>query len=126
MLNSIEKLYLIFLFVKFFVKDAGLRNIILIIGLVVCCFKPFILQSVYTGIYIGVLGLIFIIAGYKKEDAYPIFITGIILTVANIIYYLQDVWKILPFWFYLLVGGLSIIIFATYKEIQKQKKNKSE
>ena len=120
-LQSFEKIYLVFLFIKFFIKDASLRNIILIIGIIVSCYQPFFVQSVYTGMYIGILAIILIIAGYKKDDAYPIFVTGIVMIAATIIYYLKEVWKILPFWLYLLVGGLLFIFFATYKELQKQK-----
>ena len=72
------------------------------------------------------MGIVLIIYGYKKEDAYPVFITGIVLTILNIIYYLKDVWKIVPFWLYLLLGGLLIIGFVTYRELQKQKSNKSK
>lgn len=125
-LSSLIQLYIVFLIIKFFTKTAMARNIILIIGIIVCCSSAFITQGVYTGIYIGIIGISLIIYGYKKEDAYPVFITGIILTIMNIVYYLKDVWKILPFWLYLLLGGLLIIGFVTYRELQKQKSNKSK
>ena len=125
-LKSITQLYVVFLIIKFFAKTSAARNIILIIGIIVCCATPFVTQGVYTGIYIGVMGIVLIIYGYKKEDAYPVFITGIVLTILNIIYYLKDVWKIVPFWLYLLLGGLLIIGFVTYRELQKQKSNKSK
>ncbi len=50
--------------------------------------------------------------------------TGIITTVCNIMYQLREIWIQVPFWLYLLVGGLSIIVFVTYKEIKNmQSKN---
>ncbi len=120
-LGSFTGLYVTFLINKFFIKDSIIKNIIAITGIVLCCLYPLFEPGIYSGIYTGIIGLLIILIGYKKEDYYPIFVTGIILTIINIIYRLREFWKILPFWLYLLVGGLAIIGFVTIREIKKQK-----
>ena len=123
-LSSFTQLYVMYLVVKFFIKDSIAKNIVLIVSIIFCCADTFLIDDIYAGIYIGILGLIIIIAGYKRDDLTPLFTTGIIMTVLNIIYRLKDVWKVIPFWLYLLVGGLAIIFFVTYRELKKQNKSK--
>ena len=62
--------------------------------------------------------------GYKDKELGTLFPTGIIITIANIIYQLNQLWGEIPFWLYLLIGGLSIIVFVTYKELRKNKEKK--
>ena len=125
-LTSIAELYIIILFLKFFVNNSLARNVILIIGIICCCVNPFFTQSIYTFLYIGIIGILLILYGFRKEDAYSIFITGIILTILNIIYYLKEVWKIIPIWLYLLMSGLFIIGFVTIRELKRQQKKKDK
>ena len=123
-LYSLLFLYLIFIINKFFIKKPLIKNIIGIIGILLFTIDVFFIDSMIVGIYIGVLGIIIIALGYKKEELFPIFITGIILTILNILYRLKEVWKIIPFWLYLLFGGLTIIGFVMYKEIKKETNDK--
>ena len=44
----------------------------------------------------------------------------------NIIVQLQTVWEKVPFYLYLLVFGLGIIGFVSYKELKKINKEKGE
>lgn len=125
-LESIVWLYVLFLINKFFVKDDLAKSIITIVGIIVFCMEPFFLEDIIAGIYIGVLALVIILIGYRKEGLYPLFVTGIIMTILNIIYRLKEVWKVIPFWLYLLVGGLTIIGFVTYRELKKQKQKETK
>ena len=120
-LLSITKLYIMFLIIKFFVKNSLAKNIIIIIGLIISLNNVFFIENLYAGIYIGLLGLLTILVGFRKDEMFPAFVTGIIITILNIIYRLKDVWKAIPFWLYLLLGGLAIIGFVTYRELKKQK-----
>ncbi len=122
-LESATWLYIIFLINKFFIKNDLATCIISIIGIIYFCIHPFFIEDLIAGIYIGVLGLIVILIGYRKEGYFPLFITGIVMTVLNIVYRLKEVWKMIPFWLYLLIGGLTIIGFVTYRELKKQKQN---
>lgn len=119
-LTSLVGLYLCFLLNKYFIKNSLATNITSIIGLVLFIFDPLFTDGILTGIYVGVIGIIYIIIGFQKDELSPIFTAGIILTIVNIIYRLKEVWTLLPFWLYLLVGGLAIIGFVTYREMKKQ------
>ena len=125
-LGSITCLYAIFLVIKFFIKNPILKSVIIIVGVVYALSSVFLLDTIAAAVYVGVVGFLVIIVGYKKDDMFAVFITGIVITVANIIYRLRDVWKQIPFWLYLLVGGLAIIGFVTYHEIKKQSKKQEE
>ena len=59
--------------------------------------------------------------GYYKNEFKAFFKGGIIITVVNIIYQLRNLWEQIPFWLYLLVGGLALIGFVTYKEMNNKK-----
>ena len=122
-LESILVLYIVFLIIKFFIKNATAKNIIIILGVVYALSIVFFVEDLLAALYVGIIGLTIIVAGYRKDDMFPVFITGIIITALNIIYRLRDVWKQIPFWLYLLLGGLAIIGFVTYREIKKQKKS---
>ena len=121
-LKSATGLYIIFLIIMFFIKNKLATNIVAILGIAFFSLQVFFINELIVGIYLGVLGLLVILIGYREDEYYPIFITGIVLTILNIVYRLKDVWKLIPFWLYLLIGGLSIIGLVTYKEIKKQKK----
>ena len=120
---SILILYLVFLFIKFFVRDKSLRNILAIVGLFIALWEVFWDQELISGIYIGIVGLFIMIATYRNNYLYATFVFGIVLTLFNIIVRLEEVWKMIPFWLYLLLGGLGIVGFVTYREMMRQKKN---
>ncbi len=123
-LESVLGLYIVYLINKLFIKNDLAKCILTIIGLLLFCTEVFFINSLYVAIYIGIVGIIATAIGYKKDSYTPIFITGIIITIINIIYRLKEVWKLIPFWLYLLVGGLLIIGFVTYRELKKQNKSK--
>lgn len=118
---SIMGLYLTFLAVKFFCKGDASKNIVAIIGIVISISDLLSSSSYLVGIYVGVVGIIVLLIGYFDKNKKPIFITGIIITIANILIQLQNLWEEIPFWLYLLIGGLTLIGIVTYKEINKNK-----
>ena len=119
--SSIMILYITFLIVKYLCKDDFARNLLSIIGIVMAVFR--VIEGGYiAGIYIGIIGILVLILGIYKKELKGLFPTGLIITIVNILYQLKDVWDKIPFWLYLLLSGLSIIGFVTYKEISKQKK----
>ena len=117
---SVIILYLTFIIITFFIKDQKDKEITAIIGIILSVLFIILIPSYIIGIYIGILGLIVILIGFYKKEYKQLFTTGIAITVINIIIQLREVWEIIPFWLYLLVGGLSIITFVTYKQINKK------
>lgn len=120
-MTSITLLYLSYLVIKYLTKNCSTRNLIAIISLIIFLFPPFLVESIYGGIYVGIVSILCLIIGFRNDKYTPIFTTGIILTIVNILYRLKGLWKLLPFWLYLLLGGLLIIGFVTYKEVKKNK-----
>ncbi len=74
-----------------------------------------------TGIFVGIVALISILVGYKSEKYVAFYYTGIVFTIINLIMQLKDVWNLVPVWAYILVAGLVLIGFVTYKEYSKTK-----
>lgn len=122
-MKSALYLYIIYVLLRFILKDSIVRNIVGIIGVIIAMYDVFFIVSPTTGIYIGLVGLAVILIGLKYEELSPLFKFGIVLTILNIIYQLKGLWEMIPFWLYLLVGGLLIIGIVTYKELQRQKNN---
>lgn len=123
-MESLISLYITFLLVKFIFKTKDSKNIFAIIGILVSLASVFFETDILVGLYVGIVGLIILMIGYKDKELGTLFPTGIIITIANIIYQLNQLWGEIPFWLYLLIGGLSIIVFVTYKELRKNKEKK--
>ena len=120
---SIMILYSTFLITKLLCKEDTSKNVVGTIGIVLSVYFLSVLENFVVGIYIGVVGLIALLIGYFTKNRKPIFITGIVITIANIFIQLNNLWNEIPFWLYLLVGGLTLIGIVTYKEINKNKEN---
>jgi len=117
-------LYLLFLINYFFIKSNKVRNIFGSIGIIVLLLRLFSINTIATAVYIGIIGIIIVIIGYRSEELFLLFKTGIVVIIVDIILSLTTVWMKIPFWLYLLVFGLAIIIFVMYKEYSNQKKSK--
>ena len=104
-LYSILILYITFLSVKYLAKSNESKNALGLTGIVIA----------------GLIGIITTMIGYYKNEFKTFFKGGIIITVVNIIYQLRNLWEQIPFWLYLLVGGLALIGFVTYKEMNNKK-----
>ena len=117
---SIIILYITFIIITFFITNQKNKETLAIIGIIIAVLYVIGYSSYIVGLYIGILGLIIILIGFYKKEYKYLFTTGIVITVINIIIQLREVWGIIPFWLYLLVGGLSIITFVTYKQINKK------
>lgn len=117
---SIIILYLTFIIITFFINNQKDKELTAVIGIILSVLFIITTASYIIGLYIGILGLIVILIGFYKKEYKQLFTTGIVITIINIIIQLKEVWEIIPFWLYLLVGGLSIITFVTYKQINKK------
>lgn len=119
--TSILILYITFLVAKFFVENKN-RDVIAMIGIIISTISLFQPNNIILGIYVGIVGIATIMLGYYDKNSKGLFITGIAITVINIIVQLIDLWEQIPFWLYLLVCGLGLIFFVTYKEVKKMNK----
>lgn len=120
-ISNICMLYITFLLVKFFCKTKETKNVLGIICILISLSFIFQENDILISIYIGIIGLLITFLGINYKNFSPFFQLGIIITILNIINQLKLLWGIIPFWLYLLIGGLSIIIFVTIKELKKTK-----
>ena len=126
--SLLVSLYLIFiLFMTIFPidkKNSLLKHVLFIIFISFIIFFDIYSPGIYLSILAGVtcLGLI-IYSLLQKKYTTSYFIIGVIFSVLNLIHALKDVWSQVPFWLYLLFGGILIIILCTVlliKEVYKK------
>lgn len=118
-LKNLLEFYLLYFVVNYLFKNIKLRNVLFIVGIILILLQVIFVLSLYVGIYVGVLGIILLFYGYHTKKYKYFFSLGIIVTLINLIYQLNELWEMIPFWLYLLLGGLLLIGFVTYKEIKK-------
>ena len=121
---SILILYLTFIIIKYFIKEH--KCLLSMIGIGLALISIIFQTNIYYALYIGVVGIIVMIIGYNYKNYEHLFKFGIGIIVLNIIVQLQTVWEKVPFYLYLLVFGLGIIGFVSYKELKKINKEKGE
>jgi hypothetical protein len=77
-------------------------------------------NTLYDAIIIGVLSLLSIISGMQyRIKSY--FFVGIGVLLLNVLLQTRPLWGNFPWWGYLVVAGLTLIGFAGFNELQKQK-----
>lgn len=123
-LENIVQFYILYLLVRYVCKNSSSKNMLTLLGVIFIVIQVIFEIGIYTGIYVGIVGIIVIILGYLNKTNKALFNLGIIITVINIIYQLQNLWESIPFWLYLLIVGLGLILFVTYKETKKIDKEK--
>lgn len=119
---NILQLYVIFLVVKFLIKTQSTKDIIATVFYAIFTSAIIFDRALEIGIYIGILAVIIIFVTFNNDGYKKLFYTSVVVMVLNIIIQLGDFWKFIPFWLYLLLIGLSIIGFVTYKELTKDKR----
>lgn len=122
--TSILILYITFVLIKYFFKSN--KCMWAMIGIVISLLEIFFQTDLYYALYIGLLGVVVMILGYNSKTYSNLFKFGIGIIIANIVVQLRSVWSKVPFSIYLLVAGLGIIAFVTYKELKKSDKDKSK
>ncbi|MEG0909887.1 MAG: hypothetical protein RSH78_05970, partial [Bacilli bacterium] len=73
-------------------------------------------NSLLVSLFISMICLIMIAYSFINPKVKYIFYTGILVTVFNLFYQLRNIWSMIPFWLYVLIIGLAIIILITLKQ----------
>ncbi len=80
-------------------------------------------NTIYDAIIVGGLSLLSIIAGmHYRIKSY--FFVGIAVLLLNVFLQTKPFWGNLPWWVYLIIGGATLIGFASFYEWQKQRPKK--
>ena len=124
-LQATLALYIVYLIVTLLIKKQNIKSLISIIGIAIILLLLLEINLI-IGMYIGVIGILVMMLGYNREEYKGLFITGIAIIIINIVCQLYDLWTKIPFWLYLLITGLGLIFFVTYKELKKQEKKSKE
>lgn len=118
----LTRLPIIFLIFNFTRNILNKNSNLLEITLILILFATHIFMlNIYLGIYTGILGLIMTFIGFKYDKFYSLFVSGIIVVILDIIIQLIEFWSKIPIFVYLLISGLFIIGYVTYKELNKDK-----
>lgn len=79
-------------------------------------------NTIYDAIIVGVLSLASILSGmHYRIKSY--FFVGISVLLLNVFLQTRPYWGNFPWWGYLIIAGLTLIGFASFYELQKQKKD---
>lgn len=121
---SILMLYVTFIVVKYMIKKN--KCIWAMIGIGLSMLNVIFITNLYYALYIGILGVIVLIIGYNSKTYSKLFRFGIAIIILNIAIQLQALWVKVHFSVYLLIVGLGIIAFVTYKEVKKMKNEEKD
>lgn len=119
-INNLFYIYLLFLVLKLIIKDKRTKDIVGTVGLILIVLDIITTVDLLIGLYIGILGIIIIFITFNEEEYKKMFYCGVVITILNIIIQLWELWARIPFWLYLLIVGIAIIAFVTYKEMYKK------
>jgi hypothetical protein len=98
----------------------NIQTIVLVIVTVFIVGDAIQSNTIYDAIIVGGLSLISIIAGmHYRIKSY--FIVGIAVLLVNVFLQTRPFWGNLPWWMYLIIGGATLIGFASFYEWQKQR-----
>ncbi len=88
--------------------------------LIICMFLSFIsIINIYVALILGIIGVTILLLGYVYD--YKMFIyTGYAFTFLNIIVQTSSLLKELPWWVYLLIAGITLLVIALIKEIKRK------
>lgn len=118
--TNIFWLYILFLILKFFIKNKNAKDWIATIGIILIMWPLIFESDILIGIYIGALSIILIFITFNEEHYKKLFYTGIVITIVNVVVQLWEFWSKVPVYLYLLLVGIALIGFVTYKELHKK------
>ena len=119
-LSNFFWLYVLFLVIKFFISNKEAKDIVATIGLSVIIASIIFVTDILVGLYIGLLSIILIFTTFNSEHLKKLFYCNIVITILNIVVQLWEFWTQIPFYLYLLLVGIALIAFVTYKELHKK------
>ena len=117
--DNILSFYILFLIVTLIAKTDEAKDTVATIGTSILFLSIFSSGEILVGLYLCLLGAGILIYTSNKKKYKKLFYTGVAITVINILVQLKDFWSSIPPWLYLLLIGISIIGFVTYKEKKK-------
>lgn len=82
-------------------------------------------NTIYDALIIGTLSIVSILGGMQfKLKSYFLIGSGVLLL--NLLLQTKSFWSSVPWWAYLLLGGITLIVFASLKEWNRQKRKQGD
>ncbi len=120
-LTRLPLLLMVFIVTRKLLNNIRKTNLVIEIIALAAIFLTYITnQSITLGIITGVIAIILLFIGFKKDDYQSLFYTGIVVTILNIFFIISKFWSKIPISLYLLISGLLIIGFVTFRELHKK------
>lgn len=123
-LPSMFVFYLTFVLSR--IIDKGAKDFVGYIGYSIAFLLVIFTDNYYALGYTFVLIIISLILGYLDKNFNALFKVAVVSLILVILYQLQAFWESIPSWLYLLVLGLVLIVFATYKQLKYVEKNEKK
>ena len=117
-LPSMLVYYLTFIITRLEKRDLVTKNVLGYIGYSFSFILIIFSSNHYVLAYSFIILFVSLLVGYLDKTYNALFRTSVVGLLALIIYQLKEFWNIIPAWLYLLVLGLILIIFATYKQLK--------
>ena len=124
LIDNMIMLYIIYIIITRYVKNFESKKIVFIILSSILFLFIIFAENYIFGLYLGIISLILILYSSMKDNYKSIFVYGIVLLSINLLFRLRSIWYKIPLWGYLLIAGLTIIVFATMKELKKMNNKK--
>ena len=127
MLGALLVLLLIMGYTRGMLKGASSKvvNIIEVVALSIWFLGLIFEANALQGIVLGIVAILFVLLGYRSDNTWSFYYTGIVATVLNLWQQLKDIWSKIPFWAYMLFAGLLLVGFVTYQEYSGKKKEEN-
>lgn len=120
-LPSIFAYYLTFILSR--VVDNNSKDFVGYIGYSIAFLLVIFTDNYYALGYTFILIIISLLLGYLDKKFNALFKVSVVSLILVILYQLKSFWSNIPAWLYLLVIGLILIVFATYKQLKFVEKN---
>lgn len=125
-LPSIFVYYLTFILSRLARKSLGLKDAIGYIGYTYSFLLVIFNSDPHVLAYSFIILIISLLIGYLDKSYNALFKVSVLGTIIFVLYQLKEFWNLIPAWLYLLVFGIALIVFATYKQLKLVEKNEKD
>jgi len=117
-LPSIFVYYLTFIISRLLNKDDSSKNIVGYIGYSFSFLLVIFNSNYYVLAYSLILVVISLLLGYFDKTYNALFKVSVGALIVLILYQLKEFWNLIPAWLYILILGVVLIVFATYRQLK--------
>lgn len=126
-LNSLIAFYFFYIISVYFLDDKTDKDQYWSVVIPLVLLQNIFSNNIIQGVFVGVVGITLLLLCANDDRYKTLFKVGVAITIINILIHLGGYLLVIPFWLYLLLGGIVLIAFVTRKEINKSNQsNESE